>query len=173
MDLHRMATDAESAARAPAAVDHAADPAPQPAPQSVIARRVDHVGIAVHDADASARHFAERFGMKISQVAELDDGSARLVYLEVGDSTVQLVQPLRDGPVARHLAEHGEGLHHVCFAVDALLPALAALPDEGDRAGTIYRGGRGCDVVFLEGRSAGVLVELTEPGSSIESEDGR
>jgi methylmalonyl-CoA/ethylmalonyl-CoA epimerase len=127
-----------------------------------VVRRIDHVGVIVRDVEASAREFVDRLGMTITGMADLEDGTARLLYLEAGDTTLQLVQPLRAGGLADYLAANGEGLHHVCFAVDLLEPALAHLPGEEDRVGSIYMGGRGCRVVFLAARSAGVLVELTE-----------
>jgi methylmalonyl-CoA/ethylmalonyl-CoA epimerase len=126
------------------------------------ARRIDHVGVIVRDVHASAREFVDRLGMTVTGVADLPDGTARLLYLEAGDTTLQLVQPLLPGSLADHLAENGEGLHHVCFAVAKLEPALARLEGEEDRVAGIYMGGRGCRVVFLGARSAGVLVELTE-----------
>jgi methylmalonyl-CoA/ethylmalonyl-CoA epimerase len=127
------------------------------------ARRIDHVGVIVRDVGASAREFVDRLGMTVTGIADLEDGTARLLYLEAGDTTLQLVQPLRDGTLADYLAANGEGLHHICFAVDRLEPALARLAGEEDRVGNIYMGGRGCRVVFLGARAAGVLVELTEP----------
>lgn len=125
-------------------------------------RRIDHVGVVVRDVEASSREFVERLGMTVTAMSDLADGSARLLYLEAGDSTLQLVQPLQPGNLADFLAANGEGLHHVCFMVDVLEPALGGLSGEADRVDSIYMGGRGCRVVFLGARSAGVLVELTE-----------
>jgi methylmalonyl-CoA/ethylmalonyl-CoA epimerase len=126
------------------------------------ARRIDHVGVVVRDVEVAAREFVERHGMTVTGVADLADGTARLLYLRAGDTTLQLVQPLLAGSLADYLAAHGEGLHHVCFAVDTLEPALDALPGEADRVNGISMGGRGCRVVFLGARPAGVLIELTE-----------
>jgi methylmalonyl-CoA/ethylmalonyl-CoA epimerase len=133
--------------------------------KSTLARRIDHVGIAVHDAAATAALFRDRFGTEIEVTADLDDGSARLVYLQAGDTTLQLVQPLQPGPLADFLARQGEGLHHVCLAVDSLDRALAALPGETGTIGGAYMGGRGCRVVFTRQPMAGVLIELTETGA--------
>jgi methylmalonyl-CoA/ethylmalonyl-CoA epimerase len=128
-----------------------------------LVRRVDHIGIVVRDVEASGRQFVERFAMTVTRVVDLDDGSVRLLYLDAGSTTIQLVQPLAAGPVARHLSSQGEGLHHVCFVVDSLREAIASMSDEAETIGDIYRGGRGQDVVFLRSRCSEVLVELTEP----------
>ncbi len=129
-----------------------------------MARRIDHVGIAVHDAAATAAVFHERFGTEVESTSDLEDGSTRLVYLVVGDTTLQLVQPLRPGPLSEFLTSHGEGLHHVCLTVDSLDHALDVLPGEDGTIRGAYMGGRGCRVVFMRERVAGVLMELTEAG---------
>lgn len=131
--------------------------------QAAAVRRIDHIGVVVRDIETAARYFVEQLGMTVATVADLADGSARLAYMDAGDTTLQLVQPLREGPLSEYLAAHGEGLHHVCFLVDAIEPALAELPGEAGRVAAIYMGGRRCRVVFTSHRPAGVLVELTEP----------
>ncbi len=74
---------------------------------------------------------------------------------------LQLVQPLADGPLATALASSGEGLHHVCFAVDDLDRSLREL--DAPTLSDPYLGGKGTRVCFLADRVHGVFVELTEP----------
>ncbi|MBA2634964.1 MAG: VOC family protein [Chloroflexi bacterium] len=131
------------------------------APREPLAQRIDHIGIVVHDADAAAAYYRDTFGLQPGADVVLPDGSARLVYLEAGDTTLQLVQPLRAGPAADHLAARGEGLHHVCFAVSDLRHALASLPNEPDAV--VSPGGRGLHVSFIGARPNGVTIELTGP----------
>ena len=128
-------------------------------PRSPVAQRIDHVGIVVRDADAAAAYYCDAFGMERSVDVLLSDGSARLIYLEVGDTTLQLVQPLQPGPTADFLAERGEGLHHLCFAVSDLHSALESLP--GEAHVTVSEGGRGAPVSFIRARPNGVTIELT------------
>ena len=86
--------------------------------------------------------------------------------LPVGASNVQLLQPLGpDTPVGRFLAKHGEGLHHVAFAVPSIEEALRHLTEEGveliDREPRI--GGGGHRIAFVHPRElAGTLIELVE-----------
>jgi methylmalonyl-CoA/ethylmalonyl-CoA epimerase len=126
-----------------------------------LALRIDHVGVAVRDIDTALPFYVDVLGMKVSVDVRLADGSARLAYLEAGDTTLQLVQPLLPGSVADFLTSHGEGLHHVCFAVDDLATALAAFPGNESTDG-IYVGGRQCRVSFTSIRPNGLVVELTE-----------
>jgi methylmalonyl-CoA/ethylmalonyl-CoA epimerase len=129
-------------------------------PAAGIARRIDHVGVIVHDADRAAGPLIARLGLVRGNDWTDPGGRFRLVYLECGDTTLQLVQPLSEGKLSQHLRTHGEGLHHVCFAVDDLDAALASLDSQVE--GEPYLGGKGVRVCFLSERHSGVLVELTE-----------
>jgi len=66
--------------------------------------------------------------------------------------------------VDRFLARSGEGLHHVCYAVDDLRGEMTRLAAEGfELIDPEPRRGHGGWVAFLHPRSAhGVLVELLQ-----------
>jgi methylmalonyl-CoA/ethylmalonyl-CoA epimerase len=129
---------------------------------------IDHVAVAVTDADAASAYYREHLGLAVAHDERLPAIGVRLMYLRAGttqtaDTMVQLVQPIGDGPVADFLAEHGEGLHHVCFAVPALDDALDVLPGESGTG--VFAGGRGRRACFLSARPGGALIELTETGT--------
>ena len=121
---------------------------------------VDHIGIAVASAAAAIRAYRDRLGLHVVHDETLQSPSVRLVYLDGGNVAIQLVEPSGPGPVAVFLAEHGEGLHHLCLRVNGI-EQFAAVAGGLDRVG-IYLGGRGRRCAFLSERVAGVLVEFTE-----------
>lgn len=86
--------------------------------------------------------------------------------LPVGGSFVQLLQPLSpDTPVGRFLETHGEGLHHIAYAVVDIEAALAHLAEQGARLidEEPRIGGRGARIAFVHPRDlAGTLIELVE-----------
>lgn len=123
-------------------------------------QRIDHIGIRVRSIDASLGYYTDVLGLELIADEIRPDGTVRLAYLSAGESTVQLVEPLGDGPSADRLREAGEGLDHICFAVDDLSAALAEIPGEGDRV--IDAGGRGSVVAFLTTHPNETLVELLE-----------
>jgi methylmalonyl-CoA epimerase len=137
----------------------ASQPNLQVAPGASV-RRIDHVGMLVRDADIAATRFVTQLGLTRGTDWVEPGGRFRLLYLEAGDTTLQLVQPLADGPLATALAANGEGLHHICFAVDDLDRALTGLAVPV--AGPPYVGGKGTRVCFLAEPTHGVVVELTE-----------
>lgn len=127
---------------------------------------LDHVGIAVHDLDAAILGFEERYGVKPLHREVVTAQGVEEAMLAVGGSHVQLLMPLSsDSPVGRFLAQRGEGLHHVAFAVADIDLALAHLASEGARLidAVPRTGGRGARIAFVHPRDLlGTLIELVE-----------
>jgi methylmalonyl-CoA/ethylmalonyl-CoA epimerase len=125
-------------------------------------RRLDHVAVAVRDTDEALLYFRDRLGLQIASAEELESPHVRLTYLDAGNAYIQLIEPLeRNGDLSGWLDEHGEGLHHLCFAVDDVLAAARELSagDEAPKAGS----GRGRVSAFVPGANAhGLRVECTE-----------
>jgi methylmalonyl-CoA/ethylmalonyl-CoA epimerase len=94
---------------------------------------------------------------------ELERPHVRLTYLDAGNAFIQLVEPLDDTTdLARHLAEHGEGLHHICFGVDDVLESARSLA-EGTVPEPVAGSGRGRMSAFVPGRIVhGARIECTE-----------
>jgi 4-hydroxyphenylpyruvate dioxygenase-like putative hemolysin len=90
-------------------------------------RKIDHLAIAAHDAHASSRWFEEVLGLERIHDEVVHDVGVRLLWLAAqeataGETSFQIFQPLGPGRIADLLAQKGEGLHHVCFAVDNAEP---------------------------------------------------
>src|ERR1041384_7613187 len=92
---------------------------------------LDHVGVVVRDFDATAARYA-RLGLAVASKLVFEDRGVIRGYLSDGRSIVELHQPLRaDTPLARFLGDQEELQHHLCFAVDDLEAAIAALAQDG------------------------------------------
>jgi methylmalonyl-CoA/ethylmalonyl-CoA epimerase len=127
-----------------------------------VIRRLDHVAVLVRSTDEALRFYSGRLGLAVASSEEIDSPHVRLTYLDAGNAYLQLVQPLDgDSPLARWLEEHGEGLHHICFGVDNVPAAAAALSDPG--ADVTLGSGRGRVSAFVAAAASnGVRVECTE-----------
>ena len=129
------------------------------------ATKIDHLGIAVRDADAAARIY-QTLGLSSAKTVEVPDQKVRVAFIPIGDSTIELVQPTsEDSPVARHLAKRGEGLHHLAVQVDDIEAALSELRAAGvELIDAVPRRGAEGRIAFLHPKSTGrVLIELVEP----------
>lgn len=136
-----------------------------------LGRRLDHVAIAVRDADQAARWYLDELGMEIVSDEIIESASVRLVGLAPNMrhragagpfemTMIQLAQPVGAGRVDAFVRDNGEGLHHICFTVDDTPAATAAL---GGDTRAVFVGGGGRPTCFLQETRNGVLVELAEP----------
>jgi methylmalonyl-CoA/ethylmalonyl-CoA epimerase len=91
-------------------------------------RRLDHVAVAVADTERALRYFRDRLRLAVAAVDEPLEVPVRLTYLDLGNAWLQLVEPLDPHhSLASWLAEHGEGVHHICFGVDDVVSELARI----------------------------------------------
>jgi methylmalonyl-CoA/ethylmalonyl-CoA epimerase len=141
-------------------------------------KRIDHVAIAVADRDQTAQSLAGLFGLAAGAREHVAGQATDVAFLHPGNAAagagddraaVEIIAPAGNASLARFLARRGPGLHHICFAVDDLPAALAALKAAGVRLidETPRPGARGHDVAFLHpAATGGVLFELcAEAGS--------
>jgi methylmalonyl-CoA/ethylmalonyl-CoA epimerase len=125
---------------------------------------LDHIGIAVRSLDAAKIY--EALGLRIDHLETVESQGVRTAFLSVGDSNLELLEPLSDdSPVGRFLAKRGEGIHHICLRVSNLDDTLARLKAKGFRLinDAPVPGAQGCRVAFLHPSAGnGVLIELSE-----------
>lgn len=126
---------------------------------------LDHLAIAVPDTEAALRLWRDRLGLPVLFSEVVNGGTVRLTHLDLGNTHLQLVEPLtEDHPLRAWLEHNGPGLHHLCFAVDNVVEASRSLAGVGLPAGekVPHEGTLGKRALFLErAETDGVLVELT------------
>ena len=128
-----------------------------------IASSIDHVGIATDDADTLATVYADLLGCERAHSETIEGMS--IIFLDLGNGYLELLEPRAGGTVARYLEDSGPGIHHLAVATDDIAAALVRaracgveLIDEEPR-----QGAWGHEVAFLHpGSTGGVLVEFVE-----------
>jgi methylmalonyl-CoA epimerase len=127
---------------------------------------IDHVAIAVSDLDAAIAYYEQTFGCTVAHREVVETDGVEEALLAVADSYVQLLTPTRaDSPVAKYLANKGEGLHHIGYRVDDCAAALERVKAEGHRVidDAPRPGSRGTTVAFIHPKTAfGTLIELVQ-----------
>jgi methylmalonyl-CoA/ethylmalonyl-CoA epimerase len=128
-------------------------------------RSLDHVAIVVPDTEAALEIWRDRVGLKVLYSEVVNNGALRLTHLDLGNTHLQLVQPLNsDHPLQAWLAKNGAGLHHLCFRVDDVGAAFVELPQEGlPVAAAPHQGTQGKRALFLD-KSATQDVQLEVTG---------
>jgi len=97
-----------------------------------LAKKIDHVAIAVRDLDTAVKTFTTNFGFGVDRMGELPALNIRRAFLTIGDAALELFQPTCDtNPGAKFLAERGEGMYVLSLEVDDLDAAAAALAHKG------------------------------------------
>jgi methylmalonyl-CoA/ethylmalonyl-CoA epimerase len=127
---------------------------------------IDHVAIAVNDLEAAIVYYAETFGATVTHRERIDSDGVEEALIKVADSYIQLLTPTSDdSPVAKYLANKGEGIHHVGYRVDNCAETLQSVKDHGGKVidQAPRPGSRGTTVAFVHPKAAfGTLIELVQ-----------
>ena len=75
--------------------------------------RLDHVAIAVPDLERAAATYRDLLGARISEPQDLPEHGVRVVFVELTNTRIELMEPLgRESPIANFLERKpGGGLH--------------------------------------------------------------
>jgi methylmalonyl-CoA epimerase len=129
-------------------------------------KSIHHVAIVVHHLDEALAFYRDALGLELVDRRQVPEEEVEIAFLPAGEAEIELLQPLTDeGGVARFLDKRGEGLHHICLAVDDIRAAMARLEAAGARvlSEEPQAGADGTPYVFVHPKSThGVLIELYE-----------
>lgn len=129
-------------------------------------KKIEHIGIAVKNLEASTVLFEKLMGTPCYKTEEVVSEGVRTSFFRMGDSKIELLEALDESsPIFQFLGKRGEGVHHIAFAVDDIVSEMERLRSEGftvlDEEPKV-----GADnklVAFVHPKSAkGVLVELCQ-----------
>ena len=130
--------------------------------------RLNHVAIAVPDLDAASAIYRNTLGATVSQPQALPEHGVTVVFIDTGNSKIELLEPLGEGsPIKAFLEKNPSGgMHHICYEVDDIAAARDGLAAAGARVlgdGEPKIGAHGKKVLFLHPKDfLGTLVELEQ-----------
>ena len=128
-------------------------------------KKIDHIGIAVHDLDATAKVY-KQLGFTYEKTETVEDQKVRTAFFKVGDSHLELLEATEpSSPIAKFLGRRGPGIHHISIEVDNLDLALKEYREAGIQMAqeTPSIGAGGHRIAFVHPKAAGgVLIELME-----------
>jgi methylmalonyl-CoA/ethylmalonyl-CoA epimerase len=125
---------------------------------------LDHFAIAIPSTDEALKIWRDRLGFPVVCSEIVNGGAIRLTHLDLGNTHLQLVEPLLpDHPLQAWLRQNGPGLHHFCLKVSdvgasrEMLQAAGLAGDASPHQGTL-----GKRALFLtKSATQGVQVEVT------------
>jgi methylmalonyl-CoA/ethylmalonyl-CoA epimerase len=128
--------------------------------------KINHIGVAVKNLEASMPLYRDVLGMAYEGMEEVVDQRVRVAFFAVGESRIELLEPTTpDSPIAKFLEKNGEGIHHVAYQVKDLAAILEELRQSGVRLIDEQPrcGAHGTKIAFLHPKATGgVLTELCQ-----------
>ena len=130
--------------------------------------RLNHVAIAVKDAEKAAKIYRDTFGAEVSAPLAEPEHGVTVVFVALPNTKIELLEPLGPAsPIAKFLEKNADGgIHHICYEVDDIIAARDRLQAAGARVlgdGEPKRGAHGKPVLFLHPKDfCGTLIELEQ-----------
>ncbi|MEJ1221417.1 methylmalonyl-CoA epimerase [Sediminicola sp. 1XM1-17] len=128
--------------------------------------KIEHLGIAVKDLEASNLLFEKLLGAPHYKIEEVFSEGVKTSFFKVGPNKIELLEATHENsPIAKYLDKKGEGIHHIAFEVDDIVLEIERLKAEGFTVlNEIPK--KGADnklVAFVHPKTSnGVLVELCQ-----------
>jgi len=128
--------------------------------------KIEHIGIAVKNLEASNALFAKLFGKPHYKTESVESEGVNTSFFQVGENKIELLEASNENsPIAKFLKKKGEGVHHIAFDVSDIKKEIKRLQNEGFVVlNEIPK--KGADnklVAFLHPKSTnGTLIELCQ-----------
>ena len=127
---------------------------------------LDHLAIAVADTTEALKLWRDKMGLKVLFAEKVNNDTVLLTHLDLGNTHLQLVQPLvKPHPLWDWMEKNGgPGLHHFCLAVDSIEQSFNDLYRQtGLRpAPSMHQGTKGKKALFIDSTNTpGITIELT------------
>ena len=130
---------------------------------------IEHIGIAVKSINEAVPYYENVLGLKCYAVEEVKDQKVRTAFFKIGQTKLELLESTDpEGPIGKFIANRGEGVHHIAFAVKGIEACLKQAEKQGIRLidQQPRKGAEGLDIAFLHPKATfGVLTELCEDKS--------
>ena len=128
--------------------------------------KIEHIGIAVKDLEASNALYAKLFGESYYKEEKVESENVTTSFFRVGTNKIELLQAdNEDSSIHKFIERKKEGVHHIAFLVDDIHNEISRLKKEG----FIFINDepkKGADdklICFIHPKSAnGVLIELCQ-----------
>ncbi len=128
--------------------------------------KLAHIGIAVRNIDQALKLYQQSLGLSLKGTESVASMKVKVAKLDTGNTVMELIEPLPgETAVSKFIEKRGEGIQHLCFAVDDIKAVTQELIEKGYKpVFSEPRPGAGGHLVnFLSPKDTfGVLIELSQ-----------
>lgn len=131
--------------------------------------KIEHIGIAVTDLDASEKLFEQLLGTPAYKREAVESEGVITSFFKIGEVKIELLAATNpESPIAKFIEKKGEGIHHIAFDTNHIEAEIANKVNLGFQ--TIHQtpkdGADNKKIAFLHPKSTNsVLVEFCEEKS--------
>ena len=128
--------------------------------------RVEHIGIAVKNSEASKQLFEKLLGEPSYKTEAVESEGVLTSFFKVGENKVELLEATNsESAIAKFIEKKGEGIHHIAFEVEDIYKEMERLKALGFQLlnESPKKGADNKLICFVHPKSSnGVLVELCQ-----------
>lgn len=126
--------------------------------------KIEHIGIAVKDLEASNALFRKLLNTQEYKTETVESEGVITSFFMIGDTKIELLQATNnDSSISKFIEKRGEGIHHIAFSCEDAGKEITRLKSEGfDMIHQVPKDGADNKVIaFAHPKSTnGVLVEV-------------
>lgn len=95
-------------------------------------KKIEHIGIAVKDMEASKNLFTKLLNTAPYKSEEVESEGVITSFFQIGEVKIELLQATNEeSAIHKYIETNGEGIHHIAFAVDDAEVEIVRLKQEG------------------------------------------
>ena len=134
-------------------------------------RGLRHAGVVTEDREALIARMQAIFGIADADIVRIPAGDelaeTRFAFFSIGGVPLEVIEPVSEH-FRNILLKNNSGVNHLCYNVDDLSAAIAAMAEAGVRLGHVTPDGmitlpHARMAYFNPEDTAGILIEFVEP----------
>ncbi len=128
-------------------------------------KKIEHIGIAVHDMDEAKQRYETLLGTPAYKEEVVESEFVKTAFFRCGPNKIELLAATsEESAIYKYLQKNREGIHHIAYAVDDIELEMERLKKDGFRL-LNEKPKKGADnkmICFVHPKdNNGVLTELT------------
>jgi len=130
--------------------------------------KLHHIGIVVNNIQETKEKYKKIFNIKTDmEIHEDKNMKVKLLFFNLGDISIELIQPTQESGISRFLKNKGEGLHHLAYEVNNLTETIKTLKE--NKANIVLEPTNAYEgkVAFIHPKETGILIEFVEVKKNI------